>query len=191
MNSQSILNTYAYFKSNQHAQHIQRLRMQHPLLKDGSDAELNAIYSSVVSCFQSKGGKFLESHIESLLLTSGVPFKAQVHLDANGIIVSSGGCTIPDIVFGSPNVGDHIGKFVVLSLKTTSRERAKLDTAWTTKHPPKLFLYGTLARDYPQPKTFDEGPTRKLICAFPRKHDNRAFKLGFEDMISEVQRVIV
>ena len=186
MNSIAILTAYASFKSAQHLQHLARLRRNYPKLADWSDAEITALYSDVVSCFQSKGGSFFESHIERLLTGVGVPFKAQVHLNADGIIVESGGCTIPDIVFGTPVVGTHISNYAVLSLKTTSRERAKLDTAWTFKHPPKLFLYGTLEDDYPQPKTFGECETRKLICAKPRKRDLRQFKLGFEDLIDLV-----
>ena len=184
MNSVAILAAYASFKSAQHLQHLARLRRNYPKLADWSDADITALYSDVVSCFQSKGGSFFESHIESLL--AHVPFKAQVHLNADGMIVESGGCTIPDIVFGTPVVGTHISNYAVLSLKTTSRERAKLDTAWTFKHPPKLFLYGTLEDDYPQPKTFGECDTRKLICAKPRKRDLRQFKLGFEDLIDLV-----
>lgn len=184
MNNTAILAAYASFKSAQHLQHLTRLRRNYPKLADWSDADITALYSDVVSCFQSKGGSFFESHIESLL--TGVPFKAQVHLNADGMIVESGGSTIPDIVFGTPVVGTHISNYAVLSLKTTSRERAKLDTAWTFKHPPKLFLYGTLEDDYPQPKTFGECETRKLICAKPRKRDLRQFKLGFEDLIDLV-----
>jgi hypothetical protein len=187
MNNSAILAAYAAFKSSQHLQHIARLRRNYPKLADWSDADITSLYSDVVSCFQSKGGLFFEGHIEHLLAGVGVPFKAQVHLNSDGIIVESGGCTIPDIVFGNPVVGTHISNYAVLSLKTTSRERAKLDTAWTVKHPPKLFLYGTLDDDYPQPKTFGECETRKLICAKPKKRDMRQFKLGFEDLIDLVQ----
>ena len=188
MNNTSILAAYAAFKSAQPLQHITRLRRNYPKLAGWSDSDITALYSDVVSCFQSKGGSFFEGHIESLL--TGIPFKAQVHLNSDGIIVESGGCTIPDIVFGNPVVGTHISNYAVLSLKTTSRERAKLDTAWTVKHPPKLFLYGTLEDDYPQPKTFGECDTRKLICAKPRKRDLRRFKLGYEDLIATVTTLL-
>ena len=93
-------------------------------------------------------------------------------------------------MFGNPVVGTHISGYVVMSLKTTSRERAKLDTAWTYKHPPKLFLYATLEDDYPSPKTFDEGLTRKLVCATPKARDARQFKLGFEHLVAEVQAAL-
>jgi hypothetical protein len=192
LTNSSILLAYTAFKSAQHAAHLTRLRAAHPKLLTFTDEELTALYWDTVSCFQSKGGKFFENHIEGLLRDAGIPFQAQVHLDSNGIIVEgrSDGDTIPDIVFGNPVVGTHISGYAVMSLKTTSRERAKLDTAWTHKHPPKLFLYATMEDDYPSPNTFEEGPTRKLVCATPKKRDTRAFKLGFEHLVAEVHAAL-
>jgi hypothetical protein len=139
-----------------------------------------------VSCFQSKGGKGLENLVENALKSEQIPFKSQVQLDSNGIIVESNGVTIPDIVFGDPQIGTHISNYAVMSLKTTSRERSKLDTAWTEKHPPRLFLYATLEADYPTPEKFQESPRRKLVCGIPRKKDTREYKLGFEDIKQEL-----
>lgn len=192
LSNSSVLLAYAAFKSAQHAAHLTRLRVAHPKLAAFTDEELTALYWDTVSCFQSKGGKFFEGHIEGLLREAGIPFKAQVHLDSDGVIVEGrcDGTTIPDIVFGNPVVGTHISGYVVMSLKTTSRERAKLDTAWTYKHPPKLFLYATLEDDYPSPKTFDEGLTRKLVCATPKARDARQFKLGFEHLVAEIQAAL-
>jgi hypothetical protein len=186
MFSLSILSAYKNFKTAQHIAHINRIRNENPEIGNLSDEAVSRIYNSVVSCFQSKGGKFLERHIEDLLKTNGLQFKSQVHIDVNGIVVSGGGKTIIDIVFGNPVVGTHISDYIVMSLKTTSRERVKLDTAWTYKHPPKLFLYATLEADYPQPSTFGESPTRRLVCATPRKKDTRAFKMGFEDILQTI-----
>lgn len=182
LSNAAILSAYSAFKAAQHAAHLLRVRTENPELAGLSDEVIDRVYNSVVSCFQSKGGKFFEKHVETLLTDAKIPFKAQVSIDADGMIVSGGGVTIPDIVFGEPVVGTHISNYIVMSLKTTSRERAKLDTAWTNKHPPKLFLYATLEPDYPQPATFGEGHTRRLVCATPRKNDTRAFKMGFEDI---------
>ena len=192
LSNASILADYSAFKTGQHTAHLARLRAAHPKLSAFTDEELTALYQDVVSCFQSKGGKFFEGKLEGYLREAGVPFRAQVHIDSNGYIVEgrSDGDTIPDLVFGNPVVGTHISGYVVMSLKTTSRERAKLDTAWTCKHPPKLFLYGTLERDYPSPKTFCEGPTRKMVCAAPRTRDARKFKLKFEDLVAEIQAAL-
>ena len=189
MNNSSILAAQNAFKTSQHNEHLSKIRQSSECLKNVSDEELSKIFSVAVSCFQSKGGKFLERHIEGLLKEANIPFKSQPHLNCEGIFVESDGITIPDIVFGNPQIGDSVTNFVVLSLKTTSRERAKLDD-WTKKNPPKLFLYATLEDDYPQPKTFEEGPTRKLICATPKKRDLREFKLGFEHLINEIQKLI-
>jgi hypothetical protein len=162
------------------------MRDRNPKYADWTDEEIEHAFADVVSCFQSKGGKALESIVENALKLEQIPFKSQVHLDSNGIIVESNGVTIPDVVFGDPQLGTHISNYAVMSLKTTSRERSKLDTAWTEKHPPKLFLYATLEADYPIPEKFQESSTRKLVCAVPRKKDLRRYKLGFEHIKQEI-----
>jgi hypothetical protein len=188
LTSKALLAAYAAHKTTTHLRHIAEMRSHHPKFADWSDTEIESVFADAVSRFQSKGGKTLENLVETALVAEGIPFKAQVNLDCNGMIVESKGVTIPDIVFGNPQVGTHIRDYIVMSLKTTSRERSKLDTAWTEKHPPKLFLYATLESDYPIPEKFQESPTRKLVCAVPRKRDNRAYKLGFEDIKQEVLR---
>jgi hypothetical protein len=145
-------------------------------------------FDGVVSCFQKKAGAALEQIVEASLIEQGIRCKAQVQLDKHGIIVGFGkkrGSTIPDIVFGTPVEGTHISEYIVMSLKISTRERAKLDGYFRT-HVPKLFLYASLSDDYPHPEDFDEGPSRKLICATPRKNDTRQFKLGFEDIEATV-----
>jgi hypothetical protein len=184
LSNASLLAEYAEFKESQHASHLLKVRADNPEIAHLAPEVLNRLFKSIVSCFQSKGGKPFEDQVEKRLVDAGIPFKAQVNIREDGIIVASGGCTIPDIVFGYPVIGDHISNYVVMSLKTTSRERGKLDDAWTRKTPPKLFLYATLASDYPQPERFGESDTRKLICATPRRQDTRKFKLGFEDLQS-------
>lgn len=186
LNSASVLAAYNALRAASHANHIVEMRRRHPKFGLWTDEEINAVYVDDVARFQSKGGKVLEKIVEDCLRQSGIPFKAQVNIDINGMIVESKGVTIPDIVFGNPTVGTHISNYVVMSLKTTSRERSKLDTAWTQNHPPKLFLYGTLEADYPPPEKFQESPTRKLVTAVARKKDTRQYKLGFEDIIREV-----
>lgn len=190
MENACILATYAARKALAHAKHIAEMRVRHPKFADWTDEEINAVYVDDVGRFQSKGGKFFEKIVEDALRDAGVAFKAQVHIDKNGMIVEGQGCTIPDIVFGNPVVGTHISNYAVMSLKTTSRERSKLDTAWTQSHPPKLFLYGTLEADYPTPDKFGESPHRKLVCAVARKKDTRQYKLGFEDVVQEIQQLV-
>lgn len=190
LTSEAIRLAYQAFKTDQQQTHFKWLRERNPELRDCSDERLSAIFKDVVSCFQSKGGKFFEKYVEDRLRDLGIPFQAQVNIDADGIIVSGKGVTIPDIVFGHPEVGTHISNYIVLSLKTTSRERSKLDTAWTQKHPPKMFYYGTIEADYPQPETFQENPKRKLVCVNCRAKDKRTFKMGFAEMAEEVSALL-
>lgn len=192
MENSRILTSYRTLKAAAHAKHIADMRVRHPKFAEWTDEEINAVYVDDVAQFQSKGGKFFEKIVEDALREAGVAFKAQVHIDKNGMILEKKrrGCTSPDIVFGNPVVGTHISNYVVMSLKTTSRERFKQDTAWTQSHPPKLFLYGTLEDEYPVPETFGESPTRKLVCAVPRKDDTRQYKLGFEDVLQEIAQLV-
>ena len=190
MNNQSILDAYADYNRRRQIEHIERIRSEHPLLAQLTDDEIRGIYRTCVSCFQSKAGNWMETWVEDRLKEAGIPFKSQVHIDSTGMIVERMGETIPDIVFGNPIVGTHIGQYMVLSLKTSSRERGNLDEKFRSRYPPKLFLYATLDSDYPQPAKFEENESRKLVCACPKKRDNRKFKLGFEDIISEVSRLL-
>jgi len=183
LTNKNVLDAWEAHKNKKQVLFLESVRSEFPELAGMSDDRISAFAAKVVSNHQSKDGGFLEREVETSLK---IPFKRQVHIDDSGVVLTSGGKTIIDIVFGTPVVGTHISNYVVGSLKTTSRERWKLDTAWVNKHPPKLFLYISLAADYPSPKTFHEGPTRKLVCATPKKKDNRAFKLGFEDIEATV-----
>jgi hypothetical protein len=185
----SLLAAYAARQQERRTAVAHTLRTLYPFLAERSDDELLSVYDTSVSAHQSKDGRFLETWIEARLREEGIQFKAQVPIDEHGIILAKKrrGVTIPDIVFGNPIVGTHISGYKVLSLKTSSRERAKLDTAWTNKHPPAVFYYGTLVEDYPEPTAFGESATRKLVCAAPKDVDARAFKLGFEDLLAELR----
>ena len=163
-----------------------KMRNLVPELQTVSDDTLSTLRDAVVSDFQRKEGGFLERYVEGVLTRENIPFKAQVHINEEGTIVLRGS-TIPDIVCGTPVMGDSIAKYIVLSVKTSTRERKKLDD-WTKIHPPKLFLYVTLENDYPTPGSFAEGPTRKLVCATPKKCDARSFKLGFDDLAAEIRQ---
>lgn len=187
----NILAAYEDAKKAEASANIAKLRASNPKLETWSDEEVSEFYKTAVSCFQSKkGGRFLESFIEKTLAEAGIPFQSQVHLDASGMVVSSKGITIVDIVFGTPKIGTHISDYMVLSLKVSSRERSKLDSAWTFAHKPKKFYYGTIEPDYPTPDKFKESETRKLVCAITRKKDTRTFKLNFDDLLAEVKTLL-
>lgn len=187
LTNEILLTKYATHKQAKREAAVCRLRETHPFLAGASDDEILAVYDTCVSIHQSKNGTFLESTLETILREMNIPFEAQVHINEDGYIVErtgkkKKGITIPDIVFGTPVVGTHISAYKVLSLKTSSRERSKLDTAWTLKHPPLVFYYGTLENDYPDPDVFGTSASRKLVCASPR--DGRV--LRFEDLVPDL-----
>lgn len=187
----NILAAYQAAKKAEASANIARLRASTPKLESWSDEDIAEFYKTAVSCFQSKqGGRFLETFVEETLTREGIPFQAQVRVDGDGMITSGKGVTIPDIVFGTPTIGTHISNYMVLSLKVSSRERSKLDSAWTFEHKPKKFYYGTIEADYPTPDKFKESDTRKLVCAIARKKDTRAFKMGFDDLLAEVKTLL-
>lgn len=190
LTNESILAALANFRNVKHANDLKYLRRSNDWIPAHiTDQQLTHFFDDVVSCFQKKAGTALEQIVEATLVEQGIPCKAQVQLDKDGIIVGVGkkkrGCTVPDIVCPIPIVGTHISDYIVISLKISSRERAKLDGYFRT-HVPKLFLYASLSNDYPHPEDFGEDPTRKLVCATPRKNDTRRFKLGFEDIEATV-----
>lgn len=180
---------YDDFKLTKKRDGIRSMRHCNPKLTNFTDEEIVALYECAVSSFQSKSGAFLEKYVERALESMRIPFRPQVHIDAHGMIVPSNGTTIIDIVFGTPEIGTHISDYIVLSLKTTSRERAKLD-GWARTYPPKVFYYGTVESDYPQPETFVETASRKLVCVRTKQKDLREFKFNFQDMAREVQSLL-
>lgn len=162
--------------------HFDYLRSQHPKLKDFADEELEQIFRSNNSYSQSrrcKGGTQFEQLIENHLRDANISYSRQVPLDKDGCIAKSPKKNkVIDIVLGNPRVGEHISKYIVISLKKSTRERASEDD-WTKHHIPKLYLYGTYSSDYPDSEKFEESDIRKILCVNPKKVDTRKFKLGF------------
>jgi hypothetical protein len=167
------------------AEHIASMRVKFPKLTEWSDAEINELYNCNNSYSQSErcknGGNF-EKCIEQVLYGKNIRFAKQIPINKDGIIVSeTKNNKIVDIIIGSPTIGMHISNYIVLSLKTSTRERYSEDD-WTKVHVPKLYLYGTLTTDYPSPEKFEESATRKMLCINPKKNDTRIFKLRFNDL---------
>ena len=154
-----------------------------------SDEELEEISKKINSHYQSKrcknGGNF-EKIIEEHLHKNNIPYVSQVPIDKNGYIVEKKkNNKVVDIILGKPVIGQHISEYKVISLKTSTRERHSEDD-WTKVHAPKLYLYGTISSDYPEPDKFEENHVRKMLCVNPRKNDTRKFKLGFNDLYALV-----
>jgi len=190
LSNELILETYREYKTNQKRQHVLALRACNEKFNTWTDDELLKVLDTSVSCFQKKGGHFLETIVEQGLKTEGIPFRSQVCINNDGIVVERHKAPIIiDFVFGNIELGSHISNYPVMSLKTSSRERAKED-GWTHSHPPKLFLYATLDSDYPQPDKFKETDTRKIVCAIAKKNDLRQYKLGFEHIAEEIRNCL-
>lgn len=177
---------YDTHKQEKRMRIAQTMRAKMPKYADWTDEEILTAHDGHVSLHQSKDGKFMETLVETALREANIPFQAQVVIDKDGRIVERkgkrmAGVTIPDIVLGTPVVGSYIGEYVVISLKTSSRERAKQDE-WTRTHAPKCFYYATLTNDYPDPVAFGVSETRKLVSASPK--DERV--LRFEDLFARL-----
>ena len=155
-----------------------------------SDDILEKIYNTSVSIFQSKKsrhGTQFEQKIEKMLYENNVPFKRQVAIDKNGIIIGNGTVvenhshTI-DIVIGEHiKIGKHISDFIVLSCKTTVRERWNQDN-WSFEHPPQIYILITKSNDYPQPQKFRESMKRLIVTDKPKIIDKRQYKFNCDDL---------
>ena len=168
---------------------ISRLKTDFPQLEDDV---LLKIYTTSVSIRQSnvqKRGADLEKVIETLLEHSNIPFKSQVVIDKTGYIVDGmKSCHHKlDIVVGFDiKPGKFIGECIVLSCKTSSRERWTQDSEWSLTSPPILYMLITLSDDYPPSGRFSESTQRKIITPKAKRKDDREFKLGLSDIVPEV-----
>jgi hypothetical protein len=174
---------------------IQELKQIAPLL---SDVELLQLYKKSISIHQSKiqgNGDFLENDIlVGVLDKNNISYKKQVTINKSGIIVGfnekKGKCYhIIDFVVGENiEVGKSITDYKVISCKTTCRERWTQDD-WSYTFPPILYILLTISDDYPLTQRFREDTKRKIITCLPKKKDDRLFKLNFENLIDELQKL--
>lgn len=159
------------------------------------DELLLELYNKSISLHQSNlqgNGDFLENDIVvSELTKNNIPFKQQVTIGKDGIIVGFNEkkrkCYhIIDFVIGNNiEVGNSITGYKVLSCKTTCRERWTQDD-WSFTYTPSKYILLTLSNDYPSSIRFRETEQRKIITCFPKSKDDRKYKLSFEDLITEV-----
>lgn len=169
---------------------IKELKLIYPL----QDELLMELYNKSISIHQSNiygNGNFLENDIVvSELIKHNIPFKQQVTINKDGIIVGfnvKNKCYhIIDFVIGNNiEVGKSITEYSVLSCKTTCRERWTQDN-WSFTHVPLKYILLTISNDYPSSVRFRETKQRKIITCFPKLKDDRKYKLNFEDMINEI-----
>jgi hypothetical protein len=182
-----LINSYTEYRNNKQYSAIQRLKLKLP---DKSDDVLLDIYNECISLHQSRqqgNGNFLEKHICEFLTDNKISFKSQVSIDGKGLIIGfnikAGAAHVVDIVIGDNIiVGKSITEFVVISCKTTCRERWTQDK-WSMVYNPCMFILATLSNDYPPSKRFNESDTRKIITSNPKLKDDRQFKLNFNDLL--------
>jgi hypothetical protein len=161
--------------------------------------DLLQLHNKSISIHQSqmqKHGMFLENEIVSLFLeTNHIPFTKQLTIDKDGLIIGNEPrkhgkrkkCYhIVDFVIGKNIcVGDSITNYIVVSCKSSCRERWTQDD-WSFSFVPKLYLLLTLSSDYPTSTRFREKSQRKIITCFPKKKDDRLYKLNYDDFLHEI-----
>lgn len=193
-NNQYVVSRIEENKISKNVKIIQELKQIAPLL---SDIDLLKLYNKSISIHQSKiqgNGDFLENDIlVGVLDKNNISYRKQVTINKSGIIVGfnekkSKCYHIIDFVIGENiEVGKPITDFKVVSCKTTCRERWTQDD-WSYTFIPKLYVLLTISDDYPPTARFREDETRKIITCFPKKKDDRIYKLNFEDLIGELQK---
>lgn len=174
------------------------------LTKSFSNLNLNSdqlinIYDQSVSIFQKSkmsNGKMLECFIENLLGEKNLKFEKQVIVDTNGYITNlnhkKGGKKpqsfhIIDILINDQiKVGDHIKDMIIVSCKTTCRERWEQDE-WIKQFNPKKYILVTTSDDYPSSDKFQESESRKIITNKPKNNDSRKYKLSFNEFETEIK----
>jgi len=195
IDNQYVLSRIEENKFSKNLKIIKELKQIAPLL---SDDELLQLYNKSISIHQSKiqgNGDFLENDIlVGVLDKNNISYKKQVTINNSGIIVGfnkkKGKCYhIIDFVIGENiEVGKSITDYKVVSCKTTCRERWTQDD-WSYTFAPTLYILLTISDDYPLSQRFREDTKRKIITCLPKKKDDRLFKLNFENLIDELQKL--
>lgn len=194
IDNQYVLSRIEENKISKNEKIIKELKQIAPLRGD----ELLQLYNKSISIHQSKiqgNGDFLENDIlVGVLDKNNISYKKQVTINKSGIIVGfnkkKGKCYhIIDFVVGENiEVGKSITDYKVVSCKTTCRERWTQDD-WSYTFAPTLYILLTISDDYPLSQRFREDTKRKIITCLPKKKDDRLFKLNFENLIDELQKL--
>lgn len=166
------------------------VRSLQELFPDVSNEILLQAYHRCVSAFQSKIGRQLEIEIKSFLESHGFPYREQVIVNSQGFIVgfntakNTKGLHRVDFLVGHGILaGKHIGDFIVISSKRSTRERHAQDD-WIKEFQPRKYIFLTLTDDYPSSQSFEESERRLIITSKPRANDDRIYKLAYEDLLN-------
>lgn len=141
-----------------------------------------------------RNGRMFEAVIADVLTECALPFKRQVDINKQGIIVGfeknnkTDKCYHRiDFVVGDVRLYSNIQDFFVLSCKTSCRERWKQDD-WSLTHPPRGYFLLTMGDDYPPSKKFQESACRRMITCLPKRRDDRLYKDDYDDVFLFLKR---
>jgi hypothetical protein len=188
-----INNKYIIFKINkqkrlQNKNIIYELKKDLPML---SNNKLLKIYNKCISLkcsILSNNGLFLEKEVIKFLDYHKISYKKQVPIDQNGLIIDNkiNSYHVIDFVIGENiDINKSITKYIVLSCKTSVKDRWALDN-WSFTLQPLKYILITNSNDYPSSNKFRESKIRKIITSNPKKNDDRIYKLEYCDLFNEL-----
>jgi hypothetical protein len=184
------------YKNDKYRKIISELKIIAPSIED---IDIINLYNKSISIHQKNMqnyGNFLENDILTNILDNNrIPYKKQVTINNDGIIIGYNQkkqkCFhIIDFIIGNNiEIGKSIIEYIVISCKTTCRERWTQDN-WSKKIIPKLYILLTISDDYPLSNRFQENEKRKIISSIPKKNDDRLYKLNFDNLLFELSKHI-
>lgn len=167
-----------------------------------SDEDLAKMYGRHVSMFQArknKHGRELEEAVRTILAHYNIPFKEQVIVcKTTGEILGKKGkkgknqpTHRVDFVVGHGIVpGRNISEFIVISTKTTCRDRADQDE-WMKTAKPRLFVLLTSGSDYPSKVQFGNSDSRMIVSTAPAVRDLEIYKaIRVSKMLREIVQLL-
>ena len=163
---------------------------------DLDDNVLYRLYDTSIHLRQimvNSSGLCLENCISNVLRSHCIPYRQQVTINHDGKIVKTNKgknrLSVVDFIITCCERYDSINDHIMLSCKTTCRERWTQDN-WTLTHQPSKYILITCSNDYPGSERFGESEKRKIITCSAKKRDDRKFKLGFESLIPEIMQTL-
>lgn len=155
---------------------------------------IHSLYRDIISLhnsIKSKSGEIFENIIADVLDSHHITYKRQVGIDKYGVIrnlsmnKSTIGClSFVDFVIGkNVELNAKISDYIVISAKTTCRERWKQDFM---KLCPRKFLLVTMSTDYPNKDKFCDSSVRKIVTSCKKGNEVREYVLSFDQLINEI-----
>jgi|LakMenEpi03Aug12_release.lakeMendotaPanAssembly.Ray.scaffolds.fasta_scaffold263490_3 hypothetical protein len=177
-----------------HLECVRKLREKQPMLSGWPDEDVWKLYNDSFAVRQSMIGNtgiggWWERCIENILSQNSIPYKTQVYINADGYVCNTCYGTRIDIVVGDVIPGKHISELIVISTKTSGKDRWKEDS-WTFMYVPKLYVLAVINDDYPPPLSFKESAVRVILTMYPKTKDVREFKPTCESLILHIKGLL-